>query len=212
MHLLAVRAAGILDHEAVVPIAGGVPLRVLDAHVGRDTAEQQRIDAVGLREHEIDQRGRKSAWGDLAEHALVRPRLQLVDDLVLALTHAVLRRGAQRPQLPGQIGVVLDLGAIRQEDTAQVACTEEVEQPLAVRHHLLGDARPAVVGGIELALRVEQRSEPGRRASRRVLDIDDDQADPLGLQLRLGRVDRHVVPRVFRAVLAHVTSSASLMP
>src|SRR5262245_20586395 len=41
VHLRAVGAAGVLDQEAVVAVAGGVAKRVLDAHVRRDSGEEQ---------------------------------------------------------------------------------------------------------------------------------------------------------------------------
>src|SRR5262245_4782414 len=101
VHLLAVCAAGVLDQEAVVAVAGRVAKGVLDAHVRRDAGEEQRVDAVGA-QHDLDRSRREGARSDLVEHPLVGPRRELVDDLVLALAHPVVRSLTERPHLVGE--------------------------------------------------------------------------------------------------------------
>jgi hypothetical protein len=118
---------------------------VLDAHVRRDAGEEQGVDTVGP-EHDLDRRRREGARRDLVEDALVRQRREVVDDLVLALADAVVRRLAERAQLLGEIGVVGYLRPVGAVDAPDVVPAAEVEQPLRVRDDLLGDPRVAILG------------------------------------------------------------------
>ena len=116
-------------------------------------------------------------------------RLQLVDDLVLALAHPVVRLAAQLAHVLGQVGVVRDLRAVGEVDAAEVVRAEEVEQTLRVRHDVLVDPREAVLGVFELPLGSQPLAETGRARPGRVLHVDDHEADAPGVELHLSGVN-----------------------
>src|SRR5262249_8144889 len=79
-----------------------------------------------------------------------------------------------------------------------------------VRQDVLLDARVAVLGLVQAPLAREQLAESGGARARRVLQVDDDEAGAIGLELQLGRVDGDVVSPDRIGDLRHQTTPLAL--
>ena len=192
MRVLGIAAAAVLDDNAAEGAVGRIAHGALDAHVGRDAAEEQRVHAVDA-QHELERGRVEAACAELVEDALVPGRLDEVVDLVLAQALAVARRPADLADVQRQVGEVLDLGAVGEMDDAHAVRPAEVKQALGVRQHDVLDAREAVLGVLELPLLGEQQPEAVVARAGRVLQVDDDEAGRCRIERRLGRQDGDVV-------------------